>query len=29
MDYFGYRRQLANLTPYPDLVAKVIPQPKK
>ena len=29
MNYFEYRRQLANLTPYPDLVDKVIPQPKK
>jgi 6-oxo-cyclohex-1-ene-carbonyl-CoA hydrolase len=29
MDYFEYRRQLANLTPYPDLVEKVIPKPTK
>ena len=29
MNYFEYRRQLANLTPYPDLVDKVIPKPKK
>jgi len=29
MDYFEYRRQLAKLTPYPDLVDKVIPKPKK
>jgi len=29
MDYFEYRRQLANLTPFPDLVEKVIHKPKK
>jgi 6-oxo-cyclohex-1-ene-carbonyl-CoA hydrolase len=29
MDYFEYRRQLANLTPFPDLVEKVIHSPKK
>jgi len=29
IDFLEYRRQLANLTPYPDLVAKVIPEPKK
>jgi 6-oxo-cyclohex-1-ene-carbonyl-CoA hydrolase len=29
LDYFEYRRQLANLTSYPDLVDKVIPRPKK
>jgi 6-oxo-cyclohex-1-ene-carbonyl-CoA hydrolase len=29
MDYFEYRRQLANLTPFPDLVESVIHKPKK
>jgi len=29
IDFLEYRRQLAQLTPYPDLVAKVIPEPKK
>lgn len=29
IDFLEYRRQLANLTPYPDLVDKVIPKPKK
>jgi len=29
LDYFEYRRQLADLTSYPDLVDKVIPKPKK
>jgi 6-oxo-cyclohex-1-ene-carbonyl-CoA hydrolase len=29
MDFLEYHRQLANLTPYPDLVEKVIPKPKK
>jgi len=29
IDFLEYRRQLANLTPYPDLVSKVVPEPKK
>jgi 6-oxocyclohex-1-ene-carbonyl-CoA hydrolase len=29
IDFLEYRRQLANLTPYPDLVDKVISKPKK
>ncbi len=29
IDYMEYRRQLAQLTPYPDLVEKVISKPKK
>lgn len=29
IDFLEYRRQLANLTPYPDLISKVIGEPKK
>jgi 6-oxo-cyclohex-1-ene-carbonyl-CoA hydrolase len=29
IDYMEYRRQLAQLTPYPDLVEKVMPKPQK
>ena len=29
IDFFEYRRQLAKLTPYDELVAKVMPKPKR
>jgi len=29
IDFLEYRRQLANLTPFPDLISKVISEPKK
>ncbi|HNR11696.1 MAG TPA: enoyl-CoA hydratase-related protein [Thermodesulfobacteriota bacterium] len=29
IDFMEYRRQLAKLTPYPDLVEKVMPKPQK